>query len=411
LQTNSSNAREANRTWQRNARELIGDGIWDVAIVGGGPAGTTAAIHLAMRGRRVVVFERYAYPRDKACGDLLIPDAQRALDRMGLLDAVAARARSIPNAVIESPSGIEWSIPGDYLVLPRRTFDTFLAREAAARGAVVCRGRVNRLAVREDGSVDVSIAEAPGMVRARVAILAAGADVSIGATLGMVARRSPTAFAVRAYVTSKARLDPLFLSFDREIVPGYAWIFPTPGETYNMGVGLVQEAESADLRRLFARFCSGVREARTVLAEAVSIGPLRGARLRCGLQGSHARGPGNIIAVGEQIGTTYPFTGEGIGKAMESGEMAAEHALRALECGDPRHLDEYAVRIERELRPRFRGYAIAQRWLAKPWLNDLVARRIRKPGYLRSAVRGIVAETVDPAAVFSWRGVLRSLVG
>jgi flavin-dependent dehydrogenase len=141
------------------------------------------------------------------------------------------------------------------------------------------------------------------------------------------------------------------------------------------------------------------------------VSPLRGARLRCGLEGSSARGPGNIVAVGEQIATTYPFTGEGIGKAMESGEMAAQHVARALATGDSRHLDEYARRIDEELRPRFRGYALAQRWLARPWLNDLVARRIRKAGYLREAVRGIVAETVDPADVFSWRGVARSLVG
>jgi flavin-dependent dehydrogenase len=313
--------------------------------------------------------------------------------------------------VIESPSGIEWSIPGEYLVLPRQTFDAMLAREAAARGAVVSHGRVTRLDVREKCLVEVSVLGASQSLRAKVVILAAGADVSIGARLGMVTRRAPTAFAVRAYVVSRARLDPLFLSFDREIVPGYAWIFPVPGNTYNVGVGAVGDAEGVDLRSMFDRFCSRVREARALLSEAVSVTPLRGARLRCGLDGSRARGPGNIIAVGEQIATTYPFTGEGIGKAMESGEMAALHTSRALVTGNPTHLDDYARRIETDLRPRFRGYAVAQRWLAKPWLNDLVARRIRRHGYLQNAVRGIVAETVDPSTVFSWRGVVRSLVG
>ena len=48
-------------------------------MIGGGPAGSTAAIHLAGRGHRVALLERHAYPRDKACGDLLIPDAQRAI--------------------------------------------------------------------------------------------------------------------------------------------------------------------------------------------------------------------------------------------------------------------------------------------------------------------------------------------
>jgi flavin-dependent dehydrogenase len=218
---------------------------------------------------------------------------------------------------------------------------------------------------------------------------------------------------VRTYVRSRHCLDALFLSFDREIVPGYAWIFPLTGDTYNVGVGVVHDgtSEAPDLRALFDKLRSDVPEGRALLERATSIEPLRGARLRCGLEGSRARGPGHVVAVGEQIATTFPFTGEGIGKAMESGEMAAEHVGRTLETGDPRHLDDYARRIDRELRPRFRGYALAQRWLARPWLNDLVAWRIRRAGYLRDAVRGIVNETVDPSAVFSWRGVLRSLAG
>jgi geranylgeranyl reductase family protein len=399
-------------SWQHDARDLI-ERHWDAVVVGGGPAGSTAAIHLARRGRRVLLLERYAYPRDKACGDLLIPDAQRALERLELLDEVRARARPLREAVVQSPSRIEWSIPGDYLTLPRQTFDALLAREAASRGAIVAKGRAERVATRPDGSVEVTVSGDSRPLEARVAILAAGADVSLGASLGMVERRAPMAFAVRAYVTSSHRLEPLFLSFDRKIVPGYAWIFPLPGDAYNVGVGVVHDGvtEAPDLRTLFRRFSGVVPEARSLLSHAVSVEPLRGARLRCGLEGSSARGPGNVVAVGEQIATTYPFTGEGIGKAMESGEMAAEQVALALESGDASPLDEYARRIDSELRPRFRGYAIAQRWLARPWLNDLVAWRIRKAGYLRDAVRGIVAETVDPADVFSWRGVVRSLVG
>ena len=359
-----------------------------------------------------MLIERHAYPRDKACGDLLIPDAQRALERLGLLEAIVARAQSVSDAIVESPSRIRWTIPERYFVLQRRTFDELLAREAAARGAIVAQGRAERVRTRSDGTVEISVGASRPLV-ASAAVLAAGADVSLGASLGMVQRRAPTAFAVRTYVTSSHRLEPLFLSFDREIVPGYGWIFPLPGGIYNVGVGVVDDGshETPDLRALFERLCSDVPEVRALLEGATSMEPLRGARLRCGLEGSRARGPGHVVAVGEQIATTFPFTGEGIGKAMESGEMAAEHVGLLLETGDARHLDGYARRIDRELRPRFRGYALAQRWLATPWLNDLVAWRLRKAGYLRDAVRGIVNESVDPAEVFSWRGMVRSLAG
>jgi geranylgeranyl reductase family protein len=387
---------------------------WDTVVVGGGPAGATAAIRLARRGYRVVLLERHAYPRDKACGDLLIPDAQRVLERLGLLEAVVARARVVDEAVIESPSRIRWSIPERYLVLPRLTFDTLLAAEAAACGAIVAHGHALHIGTEPDGSVEVAVTGSARPLRARTAILAAGADVTLGASLGMVERRAPSAFAARAYVTSRGfHLDSLVISFDRQIVPGYAWIFPLPDGVYNVGVGVVHDAttEAPDLHDLFDKLCGAVPEARALVADAVWRGPLRGARLRCGLEGSSARGPGNVVAVGEQIATTFPFTGEGIGKAMESGEMAAEHVGLTLETGDPHHLDDYAQRIDTQLRPRFRGYALAQKWLARPWLNDLVAWRLRRAGYLRDAVKGVVAETVDPAEVFSWRGVLRSLAG
>jgi flavin-dependent dehydrogenase len=114
--------------------------------------------------------------------------------------------------------------------------------------------------------------------------------------------------------------------------------------------------------------------------------------------------------LGESIGATFPFTGEGIGKAMETGEIAAEVAHNALSSGDLSRLSEFPRRIERELQPKFLGYRIAENWFSKPWLNDFVARRIRSSRILQELVAGIINETVDPREVFSLRGILRSFV-
>lgn len=396
--------------WQRPAVEVPKDG-WTAIVVGGGPAGSTAALHLAGAGCRVLMLERAEYPRDKACGDLLIPDTLAALRRGGLYDRVAAEARPVDRALVSSPSRIEWGIPGEFLLLGRERFDELLAEAASDRGAVVAHGRVVGLRSSDDGvAVDVAGIEDP--FHARFAVLATGSDVSLLDELGMLQQPAPTAVAVRAYVRSPVRLEELFISFDRAIVPGYAWAFPLPGMEYNVGVGVLHDPDEParhDLRQLFDTFCREVPAVRRLMSEAEDVGPLRGARLRCGLRGARAAG-GNILAVGEQISTTYPFTGEGIGKAMETGEMAAD-AIAAAAHGDPEALAAYGADVETSLRPRYEGYATAQRWLSRPWLNDLVSWRIQKGRFLQSAAAGMVAETVDPARIFSWRGLMRSLVG
>lgn len=396
--------------WQQPALEVPKEG-WTAIVVGGGPAGSTAALHLAGAGCRTLMLERAEYPRAKACGDLLIPDTLAALRRGGLYDRVAAEARPIARARVSSPSRIEWSIPGEFLLLGRERFDELLAEAASGRGAVVAHGRVERVRNSEDG-VAVHVKGIDEPFHARFAVLATGSDVSLLDELGMLQQPAPTAFAVRAYVRSPVRLDELFISFDREILPGYAWAFPLPGREYNVGVGVLHDPDEParhDLRQLFDTFCREVPAVRRLMSEAEEVGPLRGARLRCGLRGARANG-GNIVAVGEQISTTYPFTGEGIGKAMKTGEMAAA-AIAAAAEGDPDALAAYGGDVETSLRPRYEGYVAAQRWLSRPWLNDLVSWRIRKGRFLQAAAAGMVAETVDPARIFSWRGLLRSLVG
>ena len=165
-----------------------------------------------------------------------------------------------------------------------------------------------------------------------------------------------------------------------------------------------------NLRRAYDIFIKSFPLAAELMKHAESVTPLRGAMLRCGLKGASPLGPGNILVIGEMIGATFPFTGEGIGKAMETGEIAADISHRALSTGDFSCLGEFPARIERELKPKYRGYLLAEDWLAKPWLNDFLARRVRRSRYLQESIAGIVNETADPRETFSIRGVLRSFV-
>ena len=182
---------------------------------------------------------------------------------------------------------------------------------------------------------------------------------------------------------------------------------------FRSGCGVLKRRrlkENINLRKAFDSFIAEFPLAQELMRHGQIISPLRGAMLRCGLEGSRPIGDGNLLAIGETIGSTYPFTGAGIGKAMETGELAAEAIHHALDSGDFDRRKEFPVRLRKELKPRYAGYQAAENRNFKPWLNDFMARRAGKSQFLRDSLAGINSDTVDPRKVFSLRGVIKSFL-
>jgi geranylgeranyl reductase family protein len=386
---------------------------WDVAIVGAGPAGSTAAIHLAGFGHSVLLIDRELFPRDKVCGDGLIADAVRCLRRAGLYDEVTARGFRSQIGTVYSPSRISFDVRGEFLTLKRSQLDALVARRAISAGASFCQARVRDVEVQPDKTLRLAVDGDERRLKAKVVFLATGANVSMPSKLGLVSREGPSAIALRCYVRSTVALDRMVISYDKSIAPGYAWIFPVGDSEFNVGCGVAyggRRSAQVNLREAFQLFITSFPLAAEIVRHAESISPIRGAMLRCGLTGTKRCGPGNTLVLGETIGATFPFTGEGIGKAMETGEIAAEVAHNALASGDLSRLGEFPARIEDELSPKFLGYRIAESWFSRPWLNDFASARIRSSRFLQELFAGIVNETVDPREVFSLKGMLRSFV-
>lgn len=386
---------------------------WDAAIIGAGPAGASAAIPLARAGHRVLLIDKAPFPRDKVCGDGLIADALRCLERLGLRERIEADGHCARAVAIYSPARYRVELPGHFVTIPRRRLDAIVADEASHAGAVRRTGMVT--AVAEDarrGLVRVDIAGVPAL-HARVAIVATGADVTLAARAGAAVRQQASAYALRCYVSSPVAVDDLIISFDAGLVPGYAWIFPLGGGCYNVGCGApVRRGRiRVNLRGAFEWFCAEFPLAREIMRHATSVTPLKGARLRCGLRGAPPRLSPRVLLAGESIGATFPFTGEGIGKAMETALLAAELAGEALETGDVRVLASYPERLSREIAPRYRGYELADRYLSIGWIGDRLARRALRDNRLRLALAGILDESIDPARVFSAPRLVWSLLG
>ena len=390
----------------------------DVLIVGAGPAGAAAAIVLARAGRDVLLADRRAFPRDKTCGDGLIPDALHALDRLGLKQQVLQRARMLESVRVYSPDGHFVDVKGQCACLPRLVFDELLRCEAIRAGARFVADADAFAPLIDDGIVagaELNVRAETRRVRADTTLLATGAASEALKRFGVCERIGPSATAARLYVTTDepfaARFNHLCISYDEAICPGYGWIFPAPDASFNVGVAYFYDAKTLpaerNLRKLLTRFVQTFPAAIAVMEHAITVTELKGAPLRTALCGSTLSRPG-LLVIGEAAGLTYSLTGEGIGKALESGVMAASIIL---EGGSPVVVaGRYKEQIHGTFGPRFRAYKMAQDCLARPWFANLLARRARKSPFAQRELSALLQETTDPHRLFSAAGMLRSFV-
>lgn len=387
----------------------------DVLIVGAGPAGSAAATLLARAGIDVVLVDQHAFPRDKVCGDGLIPDAHRALRRLGVLDEVMAQAQPVTHAGLISPRGIRVDVPGTLAVLPRRELDEIVCRGAVRAGARMF-APVRFVAPVEDAGAVVGARLAHGdmqrEVRFRWLVLASGAVPQALIAAGMALRQAPSGVALRGHLKNDAmrgRIDKLEVVWHRAVAPGYGWIFPCRDGVFNVGVGVFERRAGGEgnLRGLFDAFTRIYAPARELVAGGHWLAPLRGAPLRTSLQGARFSRPG-LLVTGEAAGSTYAFTGEGIGKAMETGMLAAESLLGGLvrSAGDAAVRQDYEARLA-ALQPRFALYERAN-WVNRhPWLADLVLWRGQRSERVLRRMSGVLDESSNPGQLLTAKGFYR----
>ncbi len=378
-------------------------------MVGAGPAGSTTAFRLSRKGYQVLLVDMARFPRDKVCGDSLITGVSKNLERMGLYDSIRKAGSVLEGISIYSPGGVNFSVDGDIVTIKRRYLDTRLAEAAVRSGAVFCCGHLDSLDVADDHTVTVRDRKGKHSVRCKFAVLATGAHMGLARRIEGMASDKPSAIAARCYVKSRANLNHLVLCYDRRLLPGYGWIVPLGNGEYNIGCGyFLNGKQDFNLRRCFESFTTTFPLAREIMEDSEVLSPLRSGALRCDLENARPVFKKSVLMVGEIIGATFPLTGEGIGQAMTCGDLAAQAIDRALSSGDRSAVESYTAGVESIMKPVHAGYMQAQKWVSKPWLNDFMARRVKKSVYLRNACTEFITKSGDPRKLYSVSSVLKS---
>jgi geranylgeranyl reductase family protein len=336
--------------------------MWDVIVVGCGPAGAIAAYELARNSLRVLMLEKAKIPRYKTCGGGLV---QRTVDAIpfSIENVIEREIHTIRlSNDCKNPVVIQRDQPVVRMTM-RADLDSYLTEKAAQQGAEL----QDHQCVREvsETSDHVICKTDSDLHKARFLIAADGANSIVARSLGIPEARFGVALEVEVNLGDAFKSHAEMMDLDFNVLPqGYGWVFPKASHL-SCGV-FTMRRNSHEIRKFYDRYIrrkafSGEIQESSLTGHLVPLGPR-----------SDKLNTSRIMLVGDAAGLADPLTGEGISFAIRTGMMAARTVIHS-----PDHLDRYSVVLQETVLPEIRISRLAARALyAAPsfFYNRVVSR-------------------------------------
>lgn len=371
-----------------------------VCIIGAGPGGAAAALKLDRLGIPCVLVDKAVFPRDKVCGDALSGkviyglnriDKQIAIDlfektsiRVGCwgIKFVFPNTKELDITVPDLASKDLKTAKPEAFISKRIDFDNFLVEEVRKSSLIDLREGVDvQHFEREDNQWIIKNKTGDLVIKADLLLDASGALSRFSRDIANIKKEDKHfAGGIRAYYKNvKGFTDYNFIEiyFEKELTPGYLWIFPLPNGYANVGLGMRTDHISkgkVNLKKVLEDTLKHNPRFKHRFEDAVLDGKIVGFPLPLGSKKRAISGEGYLL-IGDAAALIDPLTGEGIGNAIVSGKIAGEIVAEAVKQNafDTHFLKQYDKAVYRELWRELKISYQLQRMMQYPWIVNILS--------------------------------------
>ncbi len=375
---------------------------FDVIISGAGPAGCTAALALGSSGLNVALIEKERFPREKVCGDAIpayVPKVLATINpsyRVALEGIEDKKPVSLCRYVAPDRTALDITFRENGMVCRRSVFDSFLLDLASRLDNLTV---ITGTPIKDIRAGSKRFAVSTGNGDELTAKLLIGCDGSAGVSKRILApyRHEPSegSVAVRAYFSGIKDNPPETLEFHflKQLLPGYFWIFPLPGNEFNAGIGMPSAVVSSgkiNLRDLMMKIIETDPVIGPRFSTASMKGDIKGYNLPLFTRKRKISGE-RFMLCGDAASLVNPATGAGIGQAMQSGRYAGWQAAECFRENDfsVEFMKSYDLTLYGKLWRSNRNYMIIRNLVLK---NPVVLNLASRAGNSNRFIRKELAE-------------------